>query len=68
MGTLKENFRKPWSSIYSTEKFSKMFYGQIGLDMEEKRSGGFKEKTLVIMYSPGAIKPCNHITLVWDGA
>jgi hypothetical protein len=25
-----------------------------------------KEKTLVIMYSPGAINPCNHITPVWD--
>jgi hypothetical protein len=25
-----------------------------------KRSGGFKEKTLVIMYSSGAIKSCNH--------
>jgi hypothetical protein len=27
-----------------------------------------KEKMLVIMYSPGAINPCNHITPVWDGA
>jgi hypothetical protein len=27
-----------------------------------------KEKTLVIMYLPGAINPCNHITPVWDGA
>jgi hypothetical protein len=26
------------------------------------------KRTLVIMYSPGAIKPCSHITPVWDGA
>jgi hypothetical protein len=33
-----------------------------------KKSGGFKERTLVIIYSPGGINPCNHITPVWDGA
>jgi hypothetical protein len=36
--------------------------------MEEKVWWFSKEKTLVIMYSPGAINPCNHITPVWDGA
>jgi hypothetical protein len=40
MGTLKEKFqicfRKPWSIIYCTEMFSKVVYGQIELDMEEK--------------------------------
>jgi hypothetical protein len=40
MGTLKEKFRKcfrkPWSSIYSIDMFSKVVYGQIELDMEEK--------------------------------
>jgi hypothetical protein len=26
------------------------------------------KRTFVIMYSPGAINLCNHITPVWDGA
>jgi hypothetical protein len=26
------------------------------------------KRTLMIMYSPRAIKTCNHITLVWDMA
>jgi hypothetical protein len=38
------------------------------LDMDEKGVVVLKEKALVIMYSPGAINPCNHITAVWDGA
>jgi hypothetical protein len=47
---------------------SKMVFGQMELDMEEKGVVVLKEKTLVIMYSPRAINPCNHITPVWDGA
>jgi hypothetical protein len=41
MGTLKKNFQKPWGSIYSTEMFSKMVFGQMEMTMEEKGVGGF---------------------------
>jgi hypothetical protein len=73
VGTLKEKFRKsfqkPWSTIYSTEMFTKMVFLDNWSWAWRKEEWWFsKERTLVIMYSPGAINPCNRITLVWDGA
>jgi hypothetical protein len=49
MGTVIEKFqkyfRKPWSSIYSTEMFSKWFWtNKVGHG--GKRSGGFKRKDI----------------------
>jgi hypothetical protein len=45
MGTLRKNFqkyfRKLWGSIYSTEMFLKMFFGQMEMTMEKKEVGGF---------------------------
>jgi hypothetical protein len=71
MGTLKEKFRKcfqkPWGSIYFNEMFSKKCFEQRWLVMKEKGVVVLK-RTLVIMYSPGAIELCSHITPVWDGA
>jgi hypothetical protein len=47
MGTLKEKFRKcfrkPWSSIYSIEMFSKVVLAK-GVGHGGKMSGGFKKK------------------------
>jgi hypothetical protein len=47
--------------------FQRWFW-TIGVGHGRKGVVVFKEKTLVIMYSPGAINPCNHTTPVWDGA
>jgi hypothetical protein len=47
--------------------FSEMFSTKV-VDHGRKGVVVLKEKTLVIMYSPGAIILCNHITPVWDGA
>jgi hypothetical protein len=72
MGTLKEKFRKcfrkPWSSIYSTEMFSKMVFGQMEMIMEDKGVGGFQMTLVITKCSLRTINPCNHITPVWDGA
>jgi hypothetical protein len=67
----KKSFEKVFENlgVVSTplKRFQKWFWTN-GVGHGGKRGGGFKEKTLVIMYSPGAINPCNHITPVWDGA
>jgi hypothetical protein len=47
--------------------FQKWFWTN-GVGHGGKRVVVLEEKTLVIMYSRGAINPCNHITPVWDGA
>jgi hypothetical protein len=39
-------FRKPWSSIYSTEMLSKMVFGQMEMIMEEKGVVVFKGKDI----------------------
>jgi hypothetical protein len=72
MGTLKKSFENVFKNLgvvlTPLKCFQKWFWTK-GVGHGGKRCGGFsKEKTLVIMYSPGAINPCNHITPVWDGA
>jgi hypothetical protein len=48
MGKLSEKFRKwfrkPWNSIYSTEMFSKGFWGKWNWDMEGKELVVFFKK------------------------
>jgi hypothetical protein len=72
MGTLKEKFlkclRKPWSSIYSTEMFSNVVFGQMEMIMEDKGVGGFQMTLVITKCSLRTINQCNHITSVWDGA
>jgi hypothetical protein len=72
MGTLKrilgKCFRKPWGSIYSTEMFSKMVFEQMEVTMEDKGVGGFQMTLVITKCSLRIIKPCNHITPIWDGA
>jgi hypothetical protein len=71
MGTLKESFKTAFENlgVVSTPlRFFQKWLWTNKVGHGVKRSCGFKKNTLVIMYSPGAINPCNHITLVWDGA
>jgi hypothetical protein len=69
LGTLKESlqnvFRKPWGSTYPTEViFEKWFLYQTG----GQGDGGFQMTLVITRRSLRTIIPCNHITLVWDGA
>jgi hypothetical protein len=41
-----KSFRKPWSSIYSTEMFSKGFLGQMKTGFERKEVGCFLRKDI----------------------
>jgi hypothetical protein len=41
-----KSFRKPWSSIYTTEMFSKGFLGQMETGFERKEVGGFLRKDI----------------------
>jgi hypothetical protein len=38
------------------------------LDMGDKGVGGFMKSGIEYKCSPNQLLPCNHITLVWDGA
>jgi hypothetical protein len=65
--SFENDFRKPWSSLYSTEMFSNDFE-IMELDMGVKGDGGFTKSGSVHKCSPNQLPPCNHITSVWDGA
>jgi hypothetical protein len=70
MGTLKGNFENVFENlgVVSTplKCFHNWFLDKRSWKMEEKGVGGFtNEITRVYL---GSINPCNHITLVWDGA
>jgi hypothetical protein len=47
--------------------FSKGFIN-MELDLGDKGVGGFMKSGIVYKCSPNQLLPCNHITLVWDGA
>jgi hypothetical protein len=64
IGTLKNDFENLGIVFYSTEKFS----GKICSGKWRKGGGGFMKKGIVYKCSPDQFIPCNHITLVWDGA
>jgi hypothetical protein len=48
--------------------FSKMIFGQMEMIMEDKGVGGFQMTLVITKCLLRTIKPCNHITPVWDGA
>jgi hypothetical protein len=69
LGTLYEGlqkcFRKPWGSNYPTEVISKMVFF---VKMEDKEMVVLNMTLVITRRSLRTINPCNHITLVWDGA
>jgi hypothetical protein len=72
MGALKENFENAFENlgVVSTPLtcFQKWIWtNKVGLGV--KRSCGFKRKDIGdYVLTRGNLIPCNHITLVWDGA
>jgi hypothetical protein len=56
MGALKENFRKcfrkPWSSIYSTELFMKMVLYYWRWELKEKEFVSFQMTLVITRYPP----------------
>jgi hypothetical protein len=74
LGTLKWDFENDFENLgmecYSIDGFQRYeFENKVGMYIPELEAGVFSEMTLVITKcSLRTINPCNHITLVWDGA